>query len=68
MIAYDLQIMPILTYGCPVCGVQEANQLINLENILTSVTNVAKYSRYFINSVSEMDISVKMVKRVTRPK
>ncbi len=37
-------------------------------NIPTSVTNVAKYSSDSINSVSETDIPVKMVKRVTRSK
>ncbi len=46
----------------------KANKLIKVENIPTSVTNVAKYCRNFINSVSETDIPVKMVKRVTRSK
>ncbi len=56
MTAFDHQIMHILTYGLPIWGVPKANKWINLENIPTSVTNVAKYSRYFINSVSETDI------------
>ncbi len=66
MTAFDHQIMPILTYGCPIWGVPKANKWIKVENIPTSVTNVAKYSRDFINSVSETDIPVKNFKRVTK--
>ena len=55
-------------YGCPIWGVSKANKWINLENMQTLVTNVAKYSRHFTNGVSETDIRAKMVKGVTRYK